>query len=417
MRYCFHSILFIWLILPAIAFSQAKKPEVLVYGSGLAGYAAALQSAKSNLHTIWVITGEDLAPEMAEHPFNQEDPPHLHAGIWNELRKSMLDTVKDVSLKDAMEKRIKDFPHLHVIKNTEIRKITARKRNFRITFNDRTRFTVRSVVDATLDASDFTNLGFPPKPTKSPQRDRNAPTHALMRTGVAVGGAALPQAFTVPLGVLIPADSTNLLSLSSLFTAEEEEALKQQHPAFLTHIGQALGASAGFIAFFKTTSDKIDVRQIQGELLQYDARLLPFTDIGKDDPNLQAIQRVAATGLFLNKNQFDQDGVFLFEPDKNVSTAELMPTLNQLYSRSQIWFTDHTSDSMRMKDLLSFIKYVGQRGDELEGLVEKGWSRKFHLSGEYDLNAPVNRRQIAVLMDEYINPFHVKIDFNGNILR
>src|SRR5690606_25121687 len=107
-----------------------------------------------------------------------------------------------------------------------------------------------------------------------------------------------------------------------------------------------------------------------------------------------------------------------FDPDRPVLVDEIQPVLNQLFSRSQIWFIDHSSlDTLKLDDLFSLIKYVGHRGDELEQQVEKGWSRRFNFDGAYDKQRLATRRLVAVLMDAYCRPLDVKVGLDGSIQR
>src|SRR5690606_22137974 len=68
--------------LPFLGWSQSKRPQVLVYGSGVDAYAAALQSAKSNLNTIWILEGDQLAPELTGQPTTVTSGLNLDAGLW-----------------------------------------------------------------------------------------------------------------------------------------------------------------------------------------------------------------------------------------------------------------------------------------------------------------------------------------------
>ncbi len=389
--------------LPISLLGQGKKPEVLVYGQGFVGYAAALQSAKSNLHTIWVIQGDELVPEARN--IQIQDTGFYHAGIWAEIYQLTQDSLTTRSFAEALEFRMEGIPHLQIIRQGGIRKASPRKKTIRVQLADRKSFTVRAVVDASPDGELSEKLGL-----AAPSATAVSPS--LRTSVVAAAPGDLPSGNFIGLKELLPQENSNFLSFSGLARVKSlAKAHQQSNPGFLVSIGQALGATAGYLAFFKTTPDKIDLRQIQGELVQYGAKLIPLVDIPHSDPNFQAIQRVAATGLWM------EPPTTHFEPSEPVSTNDLEGTMNQLYSRSQIWFQGTHKDTMRLDDLLSLIKYISHRGPELEGLVEKGWTKRFQFEGSFDLAAPVNRRQVAVLLDEYTKPFDVKVDIDGRILR
>ena len=79
-------ILLILIISPALLLAQAKKPEVLIYGSGIEAYTAAIQSAKSNLNTVWVWeAGISVRDGLSELPQAIDTDHQLDAGIWADL--------------------------------------------------------------------------------------------------------------------------------------------------------------------------------------------------------------------------------------------------------------------------------------------------------------------------------------------
>lgn len=420
-------LLFIGIASPSLLLAQGKKSEVLIYGSGIEAYSAAIQSAKSNLNTVWVWeTGISVRDRLNEFPTNITTDNQLDAGIWADLlaasrrHKGRSDSVSAQAkqrlniqlLINAMDSILAVYPHLTVVRNTSTSAITAakkNKRNYKIDLVNRSRYTVRSVVDASSDGLIARLTGeelLTPKITLDSVYFTNTGFQELSRTGVAVSDSDAPHPYTMPLGSLLPNGESNL------FRIKPKQAASAP---LMAHIGQAVGAAAAYVAFYKTTVDKIDVRPVQGELLQYGARLIPYQDMAIDDPNFAAIQRVAVTGLFYPAP--DAQGNYLFLPEQPVSTFELEPTLNQLFSRSQIWFYDHKSEKMTMKELLSLIKYIGHKGNELEGQVQKEWTRTFKFTDQYDPDMTVSRRHVAVLLDEYCKPFAVRIGFQGDIHR
>src|SRR5690606_32134218 len=111
----------------------------------------------------------------------------------------------------------------------------------------------------------------------------------------------------------------------------------------------------------------------------------------------------------------DGEEQYWFYPDTTVSAADIEPVVRQLYTRSQIWFSDNQrTDAMSLRDLLGLFKYTANRGSELDAEVEKGWERRFKFSGKYVPGHPVTRRQAAVLLDTYLKPFAVRVDRSGN---
>lgn len=404
------------LVTPFLSHGQARNPEVLIYGDGIDAYSAAIQSAKSNLHTIWVLESQDLSTSMALTTGSILSHQDLDGGIWADLLADVAKSQFNPQLVlNAMEQEIRQYPHLHLHYNLTIRSISKKSR-WNIQLNNGLRLRVRSVVDATTTGqlAKMAKLGEMEYRTLDSawQYSKLSPQ---IRTSVAVSDLQHHHAYSLPLAAFLPEGDHNILLtkhnpfLANLLTGTIDDL------PLLSHTGQAVGAMAAYLAFFKTTTDKIDVRQVQGELLQYGARLIPYQDIQHSDPNFKAIQRIGVTNLFDYK--LDSTGRVLFAPELPVSTQEISPVLNALYSRSQIWFTDNRSDSLSLSELLNLIKYIGQRGNELEGQVERLWSRNFSFTEPFDLTMTVNRRHVAVLLDELTKPFDVRVDLQGQVLR
>ena len=424
--------------LPFLAWSQkSKRPQVLVYGSGVDAYAAALQSAKSNLNTVWVLEDGQIAPELTAAAVTIEGGAGLDAGLWADFLAATLQqpALRSDSLSAIAKKRInpqiaqnvidstlRAAGNLTVVKTAAPVEIRKRGKYWQVTLSSREQFRIPTIVDASAAGGVFqlvygTVDSVQVRDTTTGQAYFEATGYdERSRTGVAVGHLQ-EQPYTVPLAALVPAGNGNLFftrmapALRPLLTGSAQDI------PLLMHIGQAVGAAASYTAFFETTSDKLDVRKIQGELLQYGARLMPFGDIRIDDPNFMAIQRTGATGL-LHGQTGGGTGRLLFNPDAPVSAAEITPVMNQLFSRSQIWFIDHPDvDKLRLSDLFSLIKYVGQRGDELDKQVDRAWQRTFKLEGEPDAGRVVTRRIFAVLLDAYCKPFDVSVGLTGVIQR
>lgn len=419
---------------PALLSAQAKRPQVLVFGDGIDAYAAAIQAAKSNLHTVWIWERTTLAESMDITQGSIDSHQNLDAGIWADLLAGSLGgeqgsdslaaivkrRINPQLILNAMEQEIRRFSHLTILRGGEIRSAKKNRRNWRIRLTDGRQFTVQAVVDATADGKVARLAGLPALGEKMPLTDdyyESAILLSLMRTGVAVSDLGKPHPYTVPLGALVPEGGHNIFFTKFSSVAQSHSQHRLEDLPLMAHIGQAIGAAAGYVAFYKTDSDKIEVRQVQAELLQYGARLLPYQDIALEDPHFLAIQRVGATGLFQPQIDGVGAGRYRFAPDTSVSTDELRPVMNQLFSRSQIWFADNHSDQLTLAELMSLIKYIGHRGDELEGLIAKNWERRFKLPGDYDPSMTVTRRHVAVLLSEYAQPFNVRIDLHGRILR
>lgn len=98
----------------------------------------------------------------------------------------------------------------------------------------------------------------------------------LYRSSVTLGYQESGSFFTIPMGALIPQAEENLIIIP-----------KQSGKVRLSKMsaGQAAGTIAAYCAFYKTSTKTINVRVVQGELLAFDALLIPYSDIELKDPN------------------------------------------------------------------------------------------------------------------------------------
>lgn len=393
-----------------------RKPQVLVYGNNIAAYTAAIQSAKSNLTTIWITGSEEiLVPELTKESLLIESNHNMDAGIWLQLLQNSYkgDLHKDsvalivkgqtnpVLLLQAMEDEIKKYPHLHLLHRENLTQIKKNKSDFKITTQKGQSWDVFSIIDA----SESQNLSqFLPASTTF-NKDTNNPK----KYRTSVGVIETSQMFNfIPLDHVIPiSDNGNFLSIF------QNEELKIP---FLAQIGQTYGALAAYMSFFKKDLKEIDIREVQSELLQYQAILLPFTDIPPTDPNFIAIQKIGLTfDYHQDKNANTSNS--LFHPEKTVEIKEIASDLREYYSRSQIWLYENPEGFLIMEDFISLIQQLSQKGKEVEGQIRNAWHTKYHFSGEFSLNQEVTHRQFAVIFDDYCKPFEIKIGLKGQVLR
>ena len=175
-----------------------------------------------------------------------------------------------------------------------------------------------------------------------------------------------------------------------VFWAATEKALPankniQYLPVQLT-LGQGAGTVAAYCAFFKTTTNNLNVRIIQGELLDFKGYLLPFADISQKDPDWRAIQQVCATGLIkgilhINRN----DSEFLFKPDSLVNTAEIKPVLTEIYTRAFLWFNkEKPREKFTLDNLLSFISdYTLTDPQVLQFRIQRDWKTQYKFKTDF----------------------------------
>ena len=422
--------IFLIIAFSSSAFAQVKKSQVLVYGDNEIAWAAAVQSARSGVNTLWIRKEKNIGIHFSEDKdLTITVNDGLDAGLWAELLgKTRGSSTPNDSLSMMAKQNINaqvarnivygisdSLKNLNQIFNTEVRSIKKSGKQWRIQLSNNLSLKVSAIVDASEDASLLSLIK--PSDLKTESKNQEIVINASQlyknttyRTSI-MTFSINHDAIVIPTTVLL-----NSIVAENFFVVREYPWLTKENNRdvnslpFFIESGQAIGAAAAYCAFFKTTTDKIDIRTLQGELLAYHGQLIPFQDIKIDDPNFSSIQRIGATGLLKGINNNDS---FEFSPDQRVSSKEIEPIILALYTRSQIWFNNKNIEEVTLTDLLSLIKFIALKGDELEADVKKGWKQRFHFSGDYTPDNHVSRRQMAVLVDYYLKPFNVTIDNTG----
>lgn len=247
----------------------------------------------------------------------------------------------------------------------------------------------------------------------------------LYRTSIAVGDA-VPfgtekgfPAYSIPLGSVALKDVDNILITEKALSVSKDVSGSTANPSIQMTLGQGVGATAAYCAFFKTTTKHLNVRVIQGEILDYKGYLLPFTDIPQKSHYFRAVQQVCATGLLRGIQKTNGNNTEIhFEPDDIVKTEEIQTTLTEIYTRGFLWFNkEKPGAQFTLGNLLSLISdYTLTDPKTLQLYVQKFWTTQFRLIGSFDLNRPVTRLEFAVLANRYLSPFAKTVDLSGRIV-
>ncbi|SEF82408.1 FAD-dependent oxidoreductase [Sphingobacterium lactis] len=420
-------VFLICLLLPVLAFSQKKKgsPKLLVYGSDVTAWSAAVQAAKSNVETVLVLDSPFLGKELTDDRLAIQHALALDGGQWMWLlmdmagSKSRSDSVATITKRDfnpqlaknALEKSVDAQANLTVIPNQQVIKADKGRRAWEITLSNRQRYSVLSVLDASVDGTIAKSAGIPvdslSKGSLTAMKDVNL---AISRTTVAVGELD-QQPQLVFLRDLLQGEKENVLDIGLMRSI----AKSPENIGFRSAYGQALGATAAYLAFFKTTSKKIDIRKLQAELLAFNVRMTPYADVATDDRDFKALQKFFLTGVFLGR---EEQGQYVFDRKGYVKFSDIKDILNDIYTRSQLWFLDNYRDEeMTWKDVIGLIKFVSFKGDEVERQIEKDWSTKFKFEGTYKPEDKITREQFAIITDLFTTSFAKAINLDGTFVK
>lgn len=407
---------------PLFLLAKDAKPTLLVYGAGIEAFVAAVQGARSNVPTLWVVNDDPSFEDYTQSRISIASNHHLDSGIWLELLTQVggatkpsdslaIAVKKDLNVRlllNAMEKIIQQERNLTIVKNADIASLQKNRNHWRVTLQNKSRYQVRSIVDASAQGRLQALLENGATPSAK-LRPIDQLTIEQTRTVVAVG--AHHQTTYALCGADVLAQQTdNFFRVQPFIHAiNDEEGIPLR-----AHISQAIGAAAAYCSFFKTDAKHIDLRKWQTELINFKARLFPWTNVTTESPHYMPLQKAYLATIF---GEDDDHAKSEFTFGGNVQLESIRGIFNQYYSRSQLWFIDNTSTDFTLADLLSFIKILAFRGDEIDAEVQKEWNKKLNFEGEYNPDKVLSRLEFAVLIDRYANPFSKTITMDGTILR
>jgi hypothetical protein len=405
------SSFFILLITSITLQAQTTKTGVLVIGNTPAAVAASIQSARSGAKTMYLTQSLSLDPIFSEEDLSFIKSIKNHYSLKERKKSKTRDSIIaiPVMLNQASNliKGISDtVKNLTINNNNAVDEIKKDGKSWEIRLIGGQKIKADVVVDATENLSIASMLRIDVKKTMVITGNNTNPfENKLYRSSVALGYQETGSFFTIAMGALIPQAEENLIIVP-----------KQSGKVRLSKMsaGQAAGTIAAYCAFFKTSTKTINVRVVQGELLAFDALLIPYSDIELKDPNFLVFQRLGLSGLIKSgltngKIQFDTAGL--------VKAEDLRGSMREFYTRSQLWFADNKKDTLTINDAISLFKFIANRGNELNKEIEEGWKVSFKLNSLFDPKRNINRKEFGILADKYLQPYNIRVDLSGNLMR
>lgn len=392
-------------------FAQTSKTGVLVIGNTSSAMAAAIQSARSGAKTMYL--PQSISPSAA---YFQEDIPYIenirNYYLEKEKRRSKVkDSLIAIPIKlneaAALLKGISDtVKNLTVNSNNDIDQVKKDGKEWEIQLKGGQKIKAQVLIDATDNLSIASMLKVDAKNTLSGLiKDANIFENKLFRSSVALGFSSNGNLTTIPIGTFIIKDPENFIIVPKQIDQVKLVSMSA---------GQAAGTIAAYCAFFKTNTSLINTRIVQGELLAFSAKLIPFSDIDRKDPNYLSFQRLGLSGML--KPKLD-DGKIYFDTAGTVRADDIKASMREYYSRGQLWFADNKKDTLTIKDAIELIKFNANRGEELNREIEESWKNSFKLNTALEPERNINRKEMGILIEKYLQPFNIRIDPSGNLLR
>jgi hypothetical protein len=440
--------LFLVLLLLKCPFTYAQtiKTDILVIGGGPAGTSAAIQGARSKIKTVLIEAGPQLCSSMQAQTMATIGGGHnLPSGIWGEFRKWVMifykkapgyDTAYNAPLRlepftgAAVIKKMADtVKNLTIKLNTTVSTVKRDGDGWVVTVSQDSKsqqIKTRVIIDATPNAAIAEKLHANFKPADLIANNYQSTAY---RTSIATGDGykgrsddkkntsnsyPQPPVYCIPLSAVVAPGAENLLIISSFFPEDDIQYLPNQ-----LMLGQGAGAAAAFCAFFKTTTHKLNARTVQGELLDFKSYLLPFADVNQNDHYFRAVQQVGATGLLRGVQKLDGNKTdVLFMPDSAVNTAEIEPVLNDIYTRTFLWFNrEKPAQKFTVENTLSLISEITLTDPKtLHISMAKAWKNQYKFQTDFDVNRPITRREFAILVNQFLNPFARTVDLSGRFV-
>ncbi|MCC8187742.1 MAG: FAD-dependent oxidoreductase [Bacteroides sp.] len=260
----------------------------------------------------------------------------------------------------------------------------------------------------------------------------------LYRTGIAVGDYPvdhhhtryqgyedLPDlyfhpvpSYSLPLGALIPQDVDGLVvAEKSVSVSNIINGCTRLQPVVL-QIGQAAGTLAALAVKQEKEVRNVAVRDVQNVILDAGGYLLPYLDVEVGTPLFKPYQRIGSTGILkgVGKNVDWENETWLRAHDPLVISE--LEGIDEMYPGAMaLW--GKKEGNVTLKEALEWVGKVAMlaygedktiSSEEVRQLWQQhGWSQP-------DLNKKVTRGEIALLLDQVMDPFNrISVDIQGNI--
>jgi len=396
--------LFFMLILTAFfanVNAQTLRPDVLVIGNGNAAVAAGLQSAISGVKTTILLQagGFDIDPITDEMSSGIQatflKKYRDFAQLKAEEKTTVIDKQKANNVLGIWADSLKN---LTIIKNVMWVKADRSGNNWNFKLSDGRTLKPKVLINP-ADAK--LNQALKISPTNENSWSKLDYNNTIYRTSIAAGRN-------------IASTTGNVFSLYQLFIPAQENLVWINDPKSML-LGQAAGATAFYAAFYNTKTSLSNLKKIQGELINYKLNLIPFSDIKTADSNWKAIQFVGITGVI--KGIVKNNSV-AFAPDQLVTTEEIKQPIKDFYYKAQIWFDDYKNPIMTINSTLEMIAYVGNKSlENTKKELEKKWKGTYQFKTALNFERQISRRELAVLLQDYMPPFNVNVDEKGKVVR
>jgi FAD dependent oxidoreductase len=266
----------------------------------------------------------------------------------------------------------------------------------------------------------------------------------LYRTGIAVGDYPIdhhhrentnaPQhlgfypvpSYNFPMGALIPQRHKGIIiaEKSTSISNAVNGTTRLQPIVLLT--GQAAGMLAALAVKTKKQAAQVGVREVQAALLKAKAYIMPYFDVKPTHPHFEAIQKIGATGILKGIGEpYKWANRTWFYPDSAITTAAFIAACNDFeaiaFTSTNEWCSINDvmnvafATAQKCKSRLQLKRSAFVSSATFTAFVKSNWV----LWGltDFDTGRKITRQEIAVLLNETIDPFALKqVDYTGKFI-
>ena len=245
----------------------------------------------------------------------------------------------------------------------------------------------------------------------------------LYRTGVIVGDYTIDHhhlknadapniefikiripSYNVPLGALVPKNLSNFIVAEKSIAVSNIVAGATRLQPVVLEIGQAAGTLAALSIINNQEIKNINIRKVQTKLLDANVYLMPFIDVKPNDSFFKSVQKIGATGILKGSgNPYMWANQTWFYPNHVMSGFDLVQGLKTYYPTltHQLGGGDLT-----IADFTKVIHLIQPN------ISESAIKKKYNTLSQTEV---MKRKEVAFLIDEFLNPFDENIDWVGNL--
>lgn len=219
--------------------------------------------------------------------------------------------------------------------------------------------------------------------------------------------------YGLPLGTLIPKDVEGLIvAEKSISVSNIANGTTRLQPVTM-QIGQAAGALAALALKENKPIKDVPVRMVQNAVLDANGYLLPYLDVEQDSPLFKPFQRIGATGILKGVGKSINWSNQMWLRADTLLLANELEGLTDVYPYVDKKFFEGAR-TLSIREAADIIENIARKeGIDWKKIDAENIWETFRLEN-FDMDRNILRGEMAVLIDQALDPFHRKeIDITG----